>query len=80
MYTEAMRRAVHSLDSHAPKNFSLEIVDNDHFLSVRAKEKEFMRLLDEDKRRAVAYMVKIKKALEDNGAMVLLVREGGKEI
>ena len=80
MYTDAMRRAVHSLKGHAPKGFSLEIVDNNDFLSVRAKEAEFMRLYDEDKRRAVEYMVKIKKALEDNGAMVLLVREGGKEL
>jgi hypothetical protein len=39
----------------------------------------FMQLVDEDKRRAVEYMVRIKKALEDNGAIVLLVREGGKE-
>lgn len=79
MYTEAMRRAVYSLNGHAPAGFVLEIVDNDHFLSVRAKEKIFMRLLDEDKRRAVEYMIRVKKALEDNGAIVLLVREGGKE-
>jgi hypothetical protein len=39
-----------------------------------------MSLLDEDKRRAVEYMAKVKKALEDNGAIVLLVREGGKEL
>jgi hypothetical protein len=38
-----------------------------------------MTLLDTDKRRAVEYMVRVKKALEDNGAIVLLVREGGKE-
>lgn len=79
MYTEEMRRAVHSLDSHKPKNFGVVIVDNDHFITVKAPEKNFMQLLDEDKRRAVEYMVKIKKALEANGAIVLLVREGGKE-
>jgi hypothetical protein len=38
-----------------------------------------MTLVDEDKRRAVEYMIRVKKALEDNGAIVLLVREGGKE-
>jgi hypothetical protein len=27
----------------------------------------------------VEYMIRVKKALEDNGAIVLLVREGGKE-
>jgi hypothetical protein len=80
MYTDAMRRAVHSLAHHAPKNFNLTIIDNEHFLSVRASEKQFMALLDEDKRRAVEYMVRIKKALEDNGAIVLLVREGGEEV
>ena len=75
-----MRRAVHSLDGHGPKGFALQIIDNDHFLSVRASERQFMSLLDEDKRRAVEYMAKVKKALEDNGAIVLLVREGGKEL
>ena len=57
----------------------LLIVDNDYFLTVKAKEEIFMRLLDEDKRRAIEYMVLVKKALEDNGAIVMLVREGGKE-
>jgi hypothetical protein len=80
MYTDGMKRAVHSLSHHAPKGFVLEIVDNDNFLAVRAKEALFMKLLDEDKRRAVAYMVKVKKALEDNGAIVLLVREGGEDL
>ena len=28
---------------------------------------------------AIEYMVRAKKALEDNGAIVLLVREGGAE-
>jgi hypothetical protein len=79
MYTDAMRTAVHSLNGHAPKGFKLTIVDNDHFLTVKASEKAFMSLYDEDKRRAVEYMVRIKKALEDNGAIVLLVREGGEE-
>lgn len=80
MYTDEMKRAVHSLAHYAPKGFHLTILDNDDFLVVRAKEKDFFSLVDEDKRRAVEYMVKIKKALEMNGAMVLLVREGGEEI
>lgn len=79
MYTDAMRRAFRSLSHFAPKGFSLELIDNDSFITVRASEKSFMSLLDEDKRRAVEYMVRVKKALEDNGAIVLLVREGGKE-
>ena len=77
MYTDEMGQAFHSLDHYAPKNFKLQIIDHGHFLSVRASEKMFMSLVDEDKRRAVEYMVRVKKALEDNGAIVLLVREGG---
>jgi predicted transcriptional regulator len=79
MYTDNMKTAVRSLAHHAPKGFYLDIMDNEYFLTVIANEKVFMSLLDEDKRRAVEYMSKIKKALEDNGAIVLLVREGGVE-
>jgi hypothetical protein len=46
---------------------------------VVAREDVFMRLLDEEKRAAIEYMVNVKKALEMNGAIVMLVREGGKE-
>jgi hypothetical protein len=77
MYTDQMRRAFHSL--RAPKNFSVVLVDNEHFITVRAPEKEFMQLSLDEKYQAVEYMVRVKKALEDNGAIVLLVREGGKE-
>lgn len=77
MYTDSMRRAFRSID--CPKNFSLEIVDNDNFITVKAKEKTFMSLQTvEEKRQAIEYMIRVKKALEDNGAIVLLVREGGK--
>jgi hypothetical protein len=79
MYTDSMRRAFRSLN--APKNFSLQIIDNDNFLTVKAKEKDFMSLETvEMKREAIEYMIRVKKALEDNGAIVLLVREGGKEL
>jgi len=79
MYTDTMRRAFRSLDHFAPRGFFLDVIDNDHFITVRAPEKQFMSLLDEEKRQAVEYMVRVKKALEDNGAIVLLVREGGKD-
>ena len=79
MYTDAMARAFHSLAHHCPKGFALQLIDNEHFIAVKASEKSFMSFVDEDKRRAVEYMVRVKKALEDNGAIVLLVREGGAE-
>ena len=75
-YTNEMKRAARSIDP--PANFYVDIIDNDNFLSVRASEDVFMRLDDYGKRKAVEYMARLKKALEDNGAIVLLVREGGK--
>ena len=78
MYTLEMKRAFHSITP--PKNFSLQIVDHDNFLTVKASEDQFMKLSGEDRKIAIEYMVRVKKALEQNGAIVLLVREGGKEI
>jgi hypothetical protein len=76
MYTLEMKRAFHSITP--PKNFNLQIVEHNvegmFFLELVADEKEFVKLLDEDKRSAVEYMVRVKKALEDNGAMVQLTR------
>jgi len=77
MYTESMRRAFHSIPS--PKNFKVDIIDNEHFITVRANEKMFINLYDDEKREAVEYMVRVKKALEDNGAIVMLVREAIKK-
>ena len=76
-YTDEMKKAARSIEP--PANFYVDIIDNDNFLSVRASEEVFMRLDDYGKRQAIAYMVRLKKALEDNGAIVLLVREGGEE-
>lgn len=73
MYTDAMRRAFRSI--HAPKDFSVELVDNDHFIVIRADEKAFTKLGHDDKIEAVKYMITIKKALEENGAIVLLTRK-----
>jgi hypothetical protein len=76
MYTLEMKRAFHSVIP--PKNFNLQIVEHNvegvFFLELVADEKEFVKLLDEDKRSAVEYMIRVKKALEDNGAMVQLTR------
>ena len=67
------------MDHFKPKSLEVTLIDNEHFLSLRVGEASFMRLTDEDKRRAVEYMVRAKKALEDTGSMVLLIREGGVE-
>jgi hypothetical protein len=73
MYTDSMRRAFHSIQ--APKGFSVELIDNDHFLTIKLDEKKFARMVHDEKIRALQYTVKLKKALEDNGAVVLVTRE-----
>jgi hypothetical protein len=53
-------------------------VDNEHFLTVRADEVAFTKLHHDDKIEAVQYMIRVKKALEENGAIVLLTRKATK--
>jgi hypothetical protein len=72
MYTLEMMKAVRTLSP--PKGFHVDIFDHDDFLTVRADEIEFFKLADDQKRAAVEYMVRIKNALEYNGAIVLLER------
>jgi hypothetical protein len=76
MYTDSMRKAFRSI--RAPKNFNVDIVDNEHFLVVRADEVAFTKLGHDDKIEAVQYMITVKKALEENGAVVLLTRKATK--
>jgi hypothetical protein len=73
MYTDAMRKAFRSI--RPPQNFQVEIVDNENFLVVRADEQAFTKLGHDDKIEAAQYMIKVKKALEENGAIVLLTRK-----
>ena len=76
MYTNEMRRAVHSITP--PKGFGIEIIDNEHFLTVKLDERKFLHMGHDDKIAALQYVVKIKKALEINGAIVLVTREAVK--
>ena len=73
MYTDAMRRAFHSI--LAPKNFGVELVDVDNFIKIKLNEKDFTRMTHDDKLEAVKYVAMVKKALEMEGAIVLVVRE-----
>jgi len=73
MYTNEMRRAVHSITP--PKGFGIEIIDNKHFLTVKLDEHKFLKMLHDEKIEALKYVVQIKKALEMNGAIVLVTRE-----
>lgn len=73
MYTDEMRRAVHSINT--PKNFGVNIIDNDSFLTIKLNEKDFISMLHDEKIEAVQYVAKVKDALEQNGAIVLVTRE-----
>jgi hypothetical protein len=73
MYTDSMRRAFHSVQ--APKGFAVTIIDNEAFLTVKLDERQFVRMGHNDKIQALQYVVNLKKALEMEGAIVLVTRE-----
>jgi hypothetical protein len=73
MYTDSMRKAVHSISS--PKNFGVTIIDNTNFLTIKLNEKDFINMVHDDKIEAVRYVARVKDALEQNGAIVLVTRE-----
>jgi hypothetical protein len=73
VYTDSMRRAFHTIQ--APKNFSVELIDNDHFLTIKLDEAKFIKMSHDDKIAALQYVVQLKKGLEMEGAIVLVTRE-----
>jgi len=73
MYTDTMRRAFHSIA--APKNFGVTLIDNENFLTIKLNEKLFLHMSHDEKLEAVRYVAIVKKALEMEGAIVLVTRE-----
>lgn len=73
MYTDAMRRAFHAIQ--APKNFAVNLIDNDHFLTIKLNEHSFTALSHDEKMQALQYVIQLKNALEMEGAIVLVTRE-----
>jgi len=72
-YTDAMRTAFHSIIP--PKGFYVDIIDNDNFITIRLNEKNFARMTHDEKIEALQYVIRVKDALEQNGAIVLVVRK-----
>ena len=68
-----MRRAFHSI--LPPKGFKVQVIDNEHFLTIKLDERQFATMVHDEKIEALKYVVQIKKALEMNGAIVLVTRE-----
>ena len=73
MYTDEMKMAFHSV--RAPKGFSVDLIDNEYFITVRIDELEFVILSHDQKIEAFEYIIKVKKALEDAGAVVEVMRK-----
>ena len=73
MYTDLMKNIVHSINP--PKNFGVKIIDNEYFLTIKLDERKFLHMVHDEKIAALQYVIKLKKALEDNGAVVLVTRE-----
>ena len=73
MYTDQMRRAFHSIIP--PKGFNIELIDNEHFLTIKLNELKFAKMVHDDKIQALQYVLNLKKALEMEGAIVLVTRE-----
>ncbi len=68
-----MKRAFHSVQ--APKGFSVQLIDNDHFLTIKLDERHFAGLLHDEKIAALQYVLQLKNALEMEGAIILVTRE-----
>jgi hypothetical protein len=73
VYTDAMRRAFHSVVP--PKNFAVDLIDNEHFLTIKLSEKSFINMTHDEKIESIKYVTQLKKALEMEGAIVLVTRE-----
>ena len=73
MYTDQMRRAFHSITP--PKGFAVELIDNEHFLTIKLNEHKFAKMVHDEKIQALQYVLNLKKALEIEGAIVLVTRE-----
>jgi hypothetical protein len=73
MYTDQMRRAFHSVTP--PKGFTIELIDSEHFLTIKLNEYKFAKMVHDDKIQALQYVLNLKKALELEGAIVLVTRE-----
>ena len=73
MYTDKMRMAFHSIV--APKNFGVTLIDNDSFITIKLDERSFIHMTHDEKLEAIKYVSMVKKALEMEGAIVLVTRE-----
>ncbi len=77
MYTVEMATAFKSIVP--PENFGVTILDANDFLTIQIDPEDIESLLDHQVDAAVQYIKDVKKALEDQGAIVYIVREALKD-
>ena len=76
-YTDEMKREVHSIEP--PKGFGLDIYEHSEngmlmFLELVMDEKMLVQLSHDEKIAAVIYTMRVKDALEKEGAVVQVTR------
>lgn len=77
MYTVEMATAFKSLVP--PENFGVTILDANDFLTVQIDPEDIESLLDHQVEDAIQYIKDVKKVLEEQGAIVYIVREALKD-
>ena len=70
MYTQLMKKAVHSIP--IPKQFKIDILDYDTFLTVQFYESQWKHYSETERFLCIQYLNKVKKTLENLGAKVAL--------
>ena len=77
MYTVEMATAFKKLTP--PENFGVTILDANDFLTIQIDPEDIENLLDHQVNDAVKYINDVKKVLEEQGAIVYIVREALKD-
>jgi hypothetical protein len=77
MYTVEMATAFKSLVP--PENFGVTILDANDFLTVQIDPEDIESLLDHQVEDAIQYIKDVKRVLEEQGAIVYIVREALKD-
>lgn len=70
MYTNEMKKAVRTFK--APKEFKIDILDYDAFLTIQFYESQWRHYTDAERFQCIQYLQKVKGALEKLGARVSL--------
>jgi hypothetical protein len=70
MYTDEMKKSIRTIK--IPKEFKVDILDYDTFLTVQFYESQWKHYRDSERFQCVQYLLKVKSILESLGARVAL--------